>query len=136
MGRYLSIGIILSIVGIVFLFRYCSDKGIKKNQVVTKATVTEVNRLPKSGGSLSVKYYYFVEGSKFVDQQGFSCSTKKVNFISALIYRNPSISVVYEKSDPSNNRILLSRKMYTDFGVEISNSVELLLDSLDNLCAN
>lgn len=134
--KYILLIAFCCLIGLLFLSRHCSNLNLKNSHELATATVVSVEGLNKSPGSVFVKYFYYVNGVKFQNREAIPCVRDKKNEVSDVIQGNPLVKVVYEKSNPENCRILLSRENYRFYQIAIPPNVEILLDSLEKICQN
>ena len=116
-------GIIFILLAGYIIYISYKKQSLYNNPVITPGYVYEINHGSVKGGNIVIKYYFIYNGKKYYG-----------GVDSGLLYgvRNKLLKtyfpILFDKTDPGNNVILINEKRWLKLGKELPDSLKWIKD--------
>lgn len=121
---------LLMIAFVIYKDKHNENKR-KQNRGMTKGVVVGITQDAMNGGRLvEVTYKIQVEGKEIIHMQKFQCDSW------ATLPVNIKVDVVYEKGNPENCELLLSRSAYKTYNLRPPKEILYLIEALEASCGS
>lgn len=129
----LGLIILLFLCGFGMFIGYLRVRQLEKEFVVFKAQIINVERGYKNT-AIFVKYVFFLDKTKKISGESpiYCYNDNCLNFLYNYLM-NKSLTIVYQRTDPSNSKMLFRKLEYLNYGVEIPSAHDTIISTIDSL---
>jgi hypothetical protein len=120
MKKKVVLGILIIVAfTIVFICKHNGDD-LRANGILTTGLVT--NAYPGTKGGINLDYMFWINGKKITGSQFYFISSKFADK-----FQDRYFPVMYSKSSPDRNSMLILQNNFSDFNIEYPDSLKWVL---------
>lgn len=136
MSKNVILGILFLLVVLFGIYKGCDEvSSLHHNFQVGTGEIIDIETFHNSGGEIFVKFITRVGNNDITSKTGIHCdNSHKPAFKKYLIGKK--LEIVYEKTDPDNCEMLLTREGYETYKLVPSTASTIILDSINSICSN
>lgn len=133
--KKISIIVFISTLVLIALFALYRKRNLENNFIVSSGYIYDFGNSRYSGATIFFKFRHSVNGVTYYGNFDFPCVREnKLHFRS---WTNGKIvQVVYERNNPNNCKLLLTREDYKEHGLSIPIDYKQQVELIDSICSN
>lgn len=125
--KFVIIAAILLSLWVVFAETYRIE--LSNKHLVGQAIVTNCHLGGRGNANYFVDGYFYVDNKRYKTSVPLSCSNLNVDNLNARLVGR-KFMVLYNPDEPSNNILLLEKKTFDLYNIQMPDSMKLILDFL------
>ena len=135
MNRRILVLLVIAVMLSLFIVGVIQNKRLHKDFVVSNGVITELNYYPKhQSGKISFKYRYEVDKESFSNTTPIPCDKQNMSTLGKML-TNRSMPIVYYRGDPGISDILLTKKQFDEYKLDIPEHIRAIVDSITTICS-
>ncbi|WP_205510097.1 hypothetical protein [Longitalea arenae] len=128
-----SIVVFVIIVSFIVYKAVTQESRLMRDFKRSTAEIIDIETFHNGGKNIFIKFKAKIDGKELTSKTSVDCAkSKKAVFKDYLIGKK--LDIVYERTDPDNCKMLLTRKSYQKYKLIPSNESAMVLDSIESIC--
>jgi len=131
--KKISIIVFSGILVIIVLFAIFRQRALKSNFAIEKGYIYEFGNSRSSGNRIFFKFRFSLKGVTYYGNSAMPCARENKIHFQSWTY-GKSVQVIYNKANPDNCRLLLTKEDYKKYGLSVPEVYRVQTDLIDSLC--
>lgn len=126
--------VIFGVALIIFVsIAFHKNNSLDRNFAITNAYIYDFGNSRNAGSTIFFKFKFSVNSITYNGNSGMPCERAKTLFFQSWA-NGKEVQVVYDKKNPDNCSILLTKENYMKYGLDIPNEYKSQTEFIDSLC--
>jgi hypothetical protein len=132
-GWLIVLALFLLLVSYVIYGEFDRDRKRKHGFSLVKGEIVDLKMDGMNGHSFDITYKAQINGKEIIRSKNITCDKRLGLGILNILMRR-KMDVVYEKNDPGNCELLLSRAAYKEYKLITPKEIVFVIDALEASC--